>query len=74
MDILTPANSLICLRNREMENSKRINPLDLVQEQFQLLKERLASTADAQERMVLLRRIVNIVGVIHFLMAVHKGT
>ena len=55
-----------------MKKTKRINPLDLVYDQFRQLKERLKTTGDAQERKVLLRRLVNIVGVIQFLLTMHN--
>ncbi len=57
-----------------MKKAKRINPLDLVYDQFRQLKERLRTTGDAQERKVLLRRLVNIVGVIQFLLTINRSS
>ncbi len=53
---------------------KRISPLDLVYDQFQQLKAKLKTTGDAAERKILLRRLVNLVGVIQFLLAMNKST
>ncbi len=57
-----------------MKKAKRINPLDLVYDQFRQLKEKLRTTGDAQERKVLLRRLVNIVGVIQFLLTINRSS
>jgi len=56
-----------------MKKKKSINPLDLVYEQFQQLRERLKTTCDLGEKKILLRRLVNIVGVIQFLLTMKKG-
>ncbi len=57
-----------------MKKAKNINPLDLVYEQFQQLREKFKNTGDLQERKVLLRRLINLVGVIQFLMSINKGS
>ena len=57
-----------------MKKIKNINPFELVQEQFQQLKEKLKSTDDSKERIILLRRLVNLVGVIEFLITINKGS
>ncbi len=57
-----------------MKALKRINPLDLVFDQFQQLRAKFKTTGDARERKILLRRLVNIVGVIHFLLAMNKSS
>jgi len=56
-----------------MTKIKNVNPLELVQEQFQLLKEKLKSTSDAREKTILLRRLANLVSVIHFLISINKN-
>jgi len=56
-----------------MTKIKNVKPLELVQEQFQLLKEKLKSTGDEREKTILLRRLANIVGVIHFLISINKN-
>jgi len=56
-----------------MTKIKNVNPLELVQGQFQLLKEKLKSTGDAREKTILLRRLANLVGVIHFLISINKN-
>ncbi len=55
-----------------MSKLKRINPLDLVYDQFRQLREKLKTTGDVRERKILLRRLVNIVGVIQFLLTMNK--
>ena len=57
-----------------MKKIKKINPLDLVYEQFQQLKEKLKTTGDAGERKILLKRLINIVGVIQFLLTINKSS
>ena len=56
-----------------MTKIKNVNPLELVLEQFQLLKEKLKSTSDAREKTILLRRLANLVSVIHFLISINKN-
>ena len=60
-------------RREDMTKIKNVKPLELVQEQFQLLKEKLKSTGDAREKTILLRRLANLVGVIHFLISINKN-
>ncbi len=57
-----------------MKKIKNINPLDLVYEQFQQLKGKLKATCDAGEKKILLKRLVNLVGVIQFLLTIHKNS
>ncbi len=47
-------------------------PLELVQEQIQLLKSKLKTTGSIQEKNVLFRRLVNLVGVMEFLLTINK--
>ena len=56
-----------------MKKIKNVNPLELVQEQFELLKEKFRSTGDTHEKTILLRRLANLVGVIHFLISINKN-
>ena len=53
---------------------KNINPLEVVQEQYQQLKEKLKSARDIREKNVLFRRLVNLVGVMQFLISINKNT
>ncbi len=53
---------------------KKINPLEVVQEQYQYLREKLKSTQDVRERNVLFKRLINLVGVMQFLMSINKNT
>jgi len=53
---------------------KKINPLEVVQEQYQHLREKLKSTQDVRERNVLFKRLINLVGVMQFLMSINKNT
>lgn len=57
-----------------MKILKGVNPLDLVYDQFRQLRERFRTAGDAQERKVLLRRLVNIVGVIQFLLTINRSS
>jgi hypothetical protein len=51
---------------------KKIYPIEVVQEQYLHLKEKLKSTCDVQERNVLFRRMVNLLGVMQFLISINK--
>ncbi len=51
---------------------KKINPLEVVQEQYQNLKEILRSTNDIREKNVLFKRLINLAGVIQFLISIGK--
>ena len=53
---------------------KKINSLEVVQEQYQHLKEKLRSTHDVGEKKVLFKRLINLVGVIQFLISISKNT
>ncbi len=57
-----------------MKKIKKINPLDLVHEQFQNLKEKFKSTPDAGEKKVLFRRLINLLGVMQFLISINKNS
>ena len=50
------------------------NSIEIVAEQFQNLLERCLQTKDEHERVVLVRRLINLVGVIQFLVSVQKAT
>ena len=49
---------------------KKINPLEVVQEQYKNLREKLKSTHDIREKNVLFKRLINLVGVMEFLISV----
>ena len=51
---------------------KKINPLEVVQKQYQRLMEKLGSTHDAQEKKVLFKRLINLAGVMQFLISINK--
>jgi hypothetical protein len=53
-----------------MKKAKRINPIELVQEQYQLLKEKFICAADLEEKKILLRRLMNLHGVKRYLMSI----
>ncbi len=53
-----------------MEN---MDPLELVQQQYLLLKNELRSTKDARERKIISKRISNLVSVMQFLVSVSKN-
>ncbi len=56
-----------------MGKIKKINPLDLVNEQYQNLKEKFKSARDHKEKKVIFRRLVNLLGVMQFLISINKG-
>lgn len=51
---------------------KKLNPFDLAYEQYRLLKEKLYSTRDPQEKNILFRRLTNLLAVMEFLVSVNK--
>jgi hypothetical protein len=53
---------------------KKINPLEVVQDQYKNLKAKLKSTHDIREKNVLFKRLINLVGVMEFLISVKKNT
>ena len=53
---------------------KKINPLEIVKEHYQNLKEKLRSTHDIREKNVLFKRLINLAGVIQFLISINKNT
>jgi hypothetical protein len=48
------------------------NSIEIVSEHFKTLLEKCQLTRDGNERTVLIRRLINLVGVIQFLIAVQK--
>lgn len=52
-----------------MKKVKNVNPIELVQEQYQLLKERFRRAGDINEKNILIRRLVNLQGVKQFLLS-----
>lgn len=50
----------------------KVSPFDLAFEQYQLLKNRLSSTGDPQEKNVLFKRLVNLLAVMEFLVSLNK--
>lgn len=49
------------------------NSIEIVVEQFQNLLEKCLQTKDDHERVILVRRLINLVGVIQFLVSVQKA-
>jgi hypothetical protein len=54
-------------------SKKKINPIEVVQEQYQRLKEKLESTRDIKEKNILFRRLANLLAVMQFLLSTHKN-
>lgn len=52
---------------------KTLNPLDLVNEQYQLLMTKLNATRDVQEKNKLFRRLTNLLAVMQFLISLNKS-
>jgi hypothetical protein len=57
-----------------MKKMKKINPLEIVREHYQNLKEKFRSTHDVREKKVLFKRLINLAGVIQFLISISKNT
>ena len=53
---------------------KKINPLEVVQDQYQHLKDKLLSTNDVREKNLLFKRLNNLANVMQFLMSIGKNT
>lgn len=53
---------------------KKTKPYDLVAEQYQLLKRKLNSTRDPQEKNILFKRLANLLAVMEFLLSLNKTT
>ena len=53
---------------------REINPLEIVKEHYQNLKEQLRSTHEAREKNVLFKRLINLAGVMQFLISISKDT
>ena len=50
-----------------------IKPFDLAYEQYQILKDKLSSTGDPQEKNILFKRLVNLLAVMEFLVSLNKA-
>jgi len=59
-------------KKARIKTVKKINPLELVQEQYQLLKERFRQAADINEKKILIRRLINLQGVKQFLLSTNN--
>lgn len=57
-----------------MKKIEKINPLEIVREHYQNLKVKLRSTHDVREKKVLVKRLINLAGVIQFLISISKNT
>ena len=64
---------IILIKIREEKELKKMNPFDLAFEQYQLLKAKLSSTGDPQEKNVLFKRLVNLLAVMEFLVSLNKA-
>lgn len=51
---------------------KRINPVDLVYEQYRILKDKLSATRDPKEKNMIFKRLVNLLAVMEFLISLNK--
>jgi hypothetical protein len=67
------SDSIQPLMHREF-NMNKINSLEVVQEQYRYLKEKLRLTNDVGEMRVIIKRLINIVGVMEFLISIGKNT
>lgn len=53
---------------------QKFDPLEVVQDQYHQIKEKLRSTHDVREKNVLFRRLINLVGVMQFLISINNKT
>ena len=51
---------------------KKINPFDLVYEQYRRLKEKFSSTGDPLEKRILCKRLINLLAVMEFLISLNN--
>jgi hypothetical protein len=52
---------------------KKINPLDVANEQYWRLTEKMESAVDIQEKILIFRRLTNLLSVMEFLITVPPG-
>jgi len=52
----------------------KINPFNLINQQYKILKYKLSSTVDPQKRKVLTKRLVNLLTVMEFLLSINNST
>jgi hypothetical protein len=67
-------NSLLIHTMESIMKIKKINPLEVVQEQYQNLKGKLLSTNDVREKDFLFKRLNNLANVMQFLISISKNT
>ena len=60
-------------KNRERRKAlKKVKPFDLAYEQYKLLKEKLNTTRDVQEKNLIFKRLANLLAVMEFLISLNK--
>jgi hypothetical protein len=52
---------------------RKLNPFDVAYDQYKMLKEKLGSTRDVQEKNVLFKRLTNLLAVMEFLVSLNKS-
>ncbi len=62
-----------CLFGVSYVTKRKVNPIEVVREQYQQLKEKLESTCDIQEKNILFRRLANLLAVMQFLISTHNN-
>ena len=67
-------DSLLIHTMESIMKIKKINPLEVVQEQYQNLKGKLLSTNDVREKDFLFKRLDNLSNVMQFLISISKNT
>jgi predicted nuclease with TOPRIM domain len=53
---------------------RKINSLEIVKEHYQNIKGKFKSTQDTHEKTILFKRLVNLAGVMQFLISISKNT
>lgn len=51
---------------------KKMKPFDLAYEQYRLLKDKLKTTCDPQEKNMIFKRLTNLLAVMQFLVSLNK--
>ena len=51
---------------------KKVKPIDLAFEQYEMLKKKLSLTGDVREKNILFKRLSNLLAVMEFLISINK--
>lgn len=54
--------------------TRRINPFNLINQQYNILRSKLNSTGDPEKRKILSKRLINLLAVLEFLISINNST